>query len=262
MAGASSFFRLVVNSKRFNSFQKKNTAAGLHKQALAIQYDIRYKAATRNIYLRTYAGDIKMFYEILWEQVYWLPPSFTRTDAVIVDAGANIGMAGLYFSSRYPGAHIYCIEPGAGNFHLLQQNLAPEIQSGKVHAIQAALYSNDGETGIDDSGWAYNMAVNPLQQQRVPAITMGTFLQRNGLKKIDLLKIDVEGAEVFIFNTDTTWLQSVDTILIEIHSQQLIEDIKSILLHAGFNWYSWNRTPSSDSIFLASRTITADKTGH
>jgi len=227
-AGIKTFFLLVVNSKRFNRFQKLHTATNLQNQAEPVQYDIIYAHTRNKFFFRTYAGDIRMFYEIFWEQVYWLPASFF-VNGIIIDAGANIGMAALYFSFRYPGATIFCIEPAVENIHLLKMNLAHAVKYGKVHVVQAALYEKNGE------------------------ISMGTFLEKNKLEKIDLLKIDIEGAEKFIFSSHREWLPKVKAILIEIHSQQMKEDIQVILLNAGFYCCSWHRTASSGNVFFASR---------
>jgi FkbM family methyltransferase len=257
--GIKTFFLLVINSKRFNSFQKNHTT-DIENQLLPIRYSLQLGSKKRTIYLRTYAGDIKMFYEIFWERVYRMPASFQANNGIIVDAGANIGMAGLYFSLRFPHANVYCIEPAAENFRLLKMNLEGEIENGKVNAIQAALYSRDGTTGINNSGWAYNASVDDTATHSVTAITINTFFRDNKLEKIDLLKIDIEGAEEFIFLSGTGWLQKVNTILIEIHSPELISTTKETLLQAGFYWYEWNFTASSNNIFLAAKTpVTADE---
>jgi FkbM family methyltransferase len=253
--GTKTFFLLTSNSKRFNWFQKKHLATNLQKQATPVSYAINYRGVKRNIYLRTYAGDIRMFYEIFWEQVYRLPAVFPVVNGIIIDAGANIGMTSLYFSIFFPRAHIYCIEPVADNFRLLKMNLDREINSGKVHAVKAALYPGNGEVRINEDGWAYNASVGDAGRSSAEAITMDKFISNNKLEKIDLLKIDIEGAEKFIFLSDTSWLQKVNAILIEIHSVRVVAEIKSILLNAGFYWYPWNDAASSSSIYFASRII-------
>jgi predicted O-methyltransferase YrrM len=47
-----------------------------------------------------------------------------RQTAVVVDAGANIGLASLWFANQYPKAKIVCIEPDPENFRILKENLA------------------------------------------------------------------------------------------------------------------------------------------
>jgi hypothetical protein len=125
--GPGDFFLLIANSKRFNRFQKNHSVSDLQKQMAPIRYKIMYKSKKNNLYLRTYAGDIRMFYEIFWEQVYRWPSSFPEIDGTIIDAGANIGMASMYFSVHFPRATIYCIEPSPENFRVLKMNLAHEL---------------------------------------------------------------------------------------------------------------------------------------
>ena len=61
--------------------------------------------------------------------------------AVILDIGANIGVAALYFKRRYPEAKIYCFEPFTENIELLKENLR---NFKDVTVIGKALYNKDG----------------------------------------------------------------------------------------------------------------------
>jgi FkbM family methyltransferase len=249
---ARSFFQLIANSKRFNRFQK-HYSAGDAPHIEAVSYNIVLGKYTGHLYLRTYAGDIRMFYELLLEKMYRLPHSFLPANAVIVDAGANIGMAALYFASAYPDATIYCIEPAQGNFNLLKKNLQNQIAANKVQPLQAALYKEDGMVSIDESGWAYNARLRPEGKTSVQAICMITFMKNNKLQKIDLLKMDIEGAEAFVFSGDLSWLQQVSAILIEIHSPDLVTSLRSLLQAAGFYWYDWSCKYDPGTVFLASK---------
>ena len=75
---------------------------------------IGYLSRDWAFYLRTYTGDIRIFYEIFLERIYRLPVSVVRDPLVIVDAGASIGMAAAYFStvSLVDKCGIYCIRAG------------------------------------------------------------------------------------------------------------------------------------------------------
>jgi FkbM family methyltransferase len=252
-AGPRDWIRLILNSKRFNQFHKKQAVSTSQKQTTPARYKIRYKTNKRNLYLRTYAGDIQMFYEIFWEQVYRWPPSFPEINGTIIDAGANVGMAALYFSGHFPNTKIYCIEPSIENFRVLKMNLAQELESGRIQALQAALHERNGITHIHDKGWAYNVSVDDAGEESVTAITVQTFLERYHIGKVDLLKMDIEGAEEFIFFSETDWLKKVNAILIEIHSPELIERIKAVLLNAGFHWYKWQNTEVAGSLYFASK---------
>ena len=101
----------MLNSKRFNRFQRHHIAGKEQNQAMPVRYSIVYSGKKQLVYLRTYAGDIRMFYEIFLEQVYRLPPVVSFVNGIIVDAGANIGMAVMYFYGLFPEATVYCTEP-------------------------------------------------------------------------------------------------------------------------------------------------------
>jgi FkbM family methyltransferase len=185
--------------------------------------------------------------------VYLLPPSFLLPNSVIVDAGANIGIAALYFSRCYPHAKIYCIEPVPANFTLLVSNISNTVTAGKITAFQSALYITDGQLLINDSGWAYNASIGKTGEIPVKSVTIQRFLQSNQLKKIDLFKIDIEGAEAAIFNENLDWTIHVNAILIEIHAPDWVVPIKNKLMEQGFYWYDWNHAGAPGYLFLASR---------
>ncbi|MHA4808507.1 FkbM family methyltransferase [Flavitalea flava] len=275
-------FRLMLNSKRYSRYQKKNGGPANYKEEKVQVYSIRYLSRDFILFLRTYSGDIQMFYEIFLEQVYRLPPGLipiylqhTEPDStnpatlsmtnplVIVDAGANIGMAAKYFSLVYPTARIFCIEPASRNFSVLQKNLAAEQAAGRAFFLEAALYEREGSIVLEDAGWSFNSKVREpgLEPGRgpdpglpaIPAFTGKGLLDRFGLDNVDLLKMDIEGAEEGLFKGDTLWLDRVSAILIEIHTKSGIDLIKNKLTGQGFFWYPWQHSESAASLFLASK---------
>ncbi len=213
------FLKLIRNTKQF-SFYKKNHSYASNPSELPVAYQFHIGNKTKDVYLRTAAGDIAVFYEIFWLQVYKLA-NLNYTDfKVIVDVGANIGLATLFFQSLSPDAVLYAIEPDEENFELLQKNLAPSISHQKVKPIQAAVANTDGNLQLNRFGLAYNSKVDALERgQTVTALSFNTFIQQYAIDTIDLMKIDVEGFEHHIFKTNTEWLDKVTNIIIEIHSK-------------------------------------------
>ena len=122
-----------------------------------------------------------------------------------------------------------------------------------MHITQAALYAQDGEVNISGNKWAYNIAIDSMGHTMVPSISMDSFLQKNKLERIDLLKIDVEGAEAFIFFPNSGWLKKVNAILIEIHTAEMVTAIYSVLSGAGFDCHSWQHRPLASNVFFAFR---------
>ncbi|HSZ63756.1 MAG TPA: FkbM family methyltransferase [Terriglobales bacterium] len=167
--------------------------------------------------LRLGTTDIAVYRQNLIERQYEFPLPFTpRT---IVDAGANIGMASIFFANRYPEARIVAIEPEAGNFKMLTENIRPYPQ---IEAIQAALWSSDGEvslhgaSGMDGSYGDWGFTVG--EGSGTPALSILALIRRFLPGMIDLLKIDIEGAELELF-AKADWVRHVRCIMIETHDR-------------------------------------------
>ena len=121
-------------------------------------------------------------------------------DMLIIDCGANNGCSAVWFSERYPEAHIVAIEPEPGNFALLSQNVA---SCPNIEPICAAIWDCETELDIVGSGsaWAYQTrpATDESGSRRTPTVTLDNVLARYPNARRVILKIDVEGAEGTIF---------------------------------------------------------------
>jgi FkbM family methyltransferase len=134
-----------------------------------------------------------------------------------VDAGAHIGMASILFALKYPRARIIAIEPESSNFAALVRNTAPYKT---ITPIQAALWREDGEVTLGPSNahpkGAFQIVENG--RERVRAINMDTLMRETGIASIDLLKMDIEGAEIEVFES-CPWIGNVRVIAIELHDR-------------------------------------------
>jgi FkbM family methyltransferase len=137
-----------------------------------------------------------LFYEIFEESSYYFEPETPRP--FIVDAGANIGMATLFFKKLYPEAEIVCFEPDPDNFALLKRNVEQNGLAG-VELHQAAVSDSEDPivfyTSQQDGSPLRSSTIRERAQSPeeivVPAVRLSTFLRAD----VDLLKVDVEGAE-------------------------------------------------------------------
>ncbi len=146
---------------------------------------------------------------------------------IIVDLGANTGLASVFFAHRYPKATIVAVEPARDNFRLLAANAQ---HRPAIICVEAAIAPADGQLELQDSvlpgekmqAWAYRTVDrgSGLGSYAVEAISLPTLMRRYGLGFIDILKIDVEGAEYGLFAAETgAWLARVGMILIETHER-------------------------------------------
>lgn len=175
-------------------------------------------AAPSLVGLRTSAGDPSILYEVFAERAYEiadadLPPQSVKT---VVDCGAHIGLTALYFAHRYPNALVIAVEPNPGNFRLLISNTASEP---RIRPVQACIAdrSGVGRIGTSGPGWGHRIGADGVE---VPALTLQDIRGRFGVDAIDLLKVDIEGAEKDLF---AGGVGSVRVIAAELHGDYSVE---------------------------------------
>lgn len=150
-----------------------------------------------------------------------------REAQVIFDLGACIGDSAIYFSLRYPNAHIYALEPDPMNIPLLKRNTRrfPNISIHEF-AVGAtnetvSFYSNH-KTGVSSSFIKRNAED---QEKTVAVKTLPSLMQDLGVSHIDILKFDVEGAEGDIFLTGEFPYGSVGFLIGEVHKDLMEHNI-------------------------------------
>ena len=170
------------------------------------------------VYLRIDTSDFCAYRDVLiFKTKSYEPPIPDFLPRTIVDAGAHIGMASILFALKYPNARIVAIEPEPSNFARLVRNVAPYKT---ITPIQAALWREDGEVTLGASTAHPKGAFQIVDKgrQRVRAITMDTVMREGGIDSIDLLKMDIEGAEVEVFES-CAWIKKVQVIAVELHDR-------------------------------------------
>ncbi len=233
---SATFLKLLRNTKRFKWSQKAGASLKVNNDAEET-YDLRLKQKAFKIYLRTFSGDIAIFYEIFWNKVYKLPGDSYRNVETIVDLGANVGLATLYFRHQYPDGVIYSVEPEPSNYELLLKNLNNEILHQNIVPMHAAIDAEDGEAAVHVNGLLYNATITAANNTGsvVKMISMKTLLNKFNIERIDLLKIDIEGTEQRLFEENTEWLDKVRHLLIEFHSELIKSFCTEVLVSKGFS---------------------------
>lgn len=180
--------------------------------------------------LRCLTSDIPTFDKIFVSNEYAF--DVDRQPSVIVDAGANIGLASIYMANRYPGARILAVEPEAGNFALLQRNTQPYPH---ITPVQAALWRENADIDLVDPGlgsWGFMTEgeTTPVEEQgtpmrrpagrsRVRGTTVDRLIADHQIDRISILKMDIEGAEREVFENSSAWLARVDAMIVELHDR-------------------------------------------
>ena len=244
------FLQLAARSKAAQSGTNL-TSAQRTEQA---EYLLNLPNAPNPTALRTHAGDSKILYEIFWQQSYDLPQLRAGAFRTIVDVGANVGLAALFFLQKFPVTQLVCVEPEPANFRLLQSNL----RGTPVVLRQAALSATDGTVKMDASPQAYNAKVDAeTGTVEVPAISMATLLQSQHLSWVDLLKIDIEDYEQQVFAGPVDWLKQIGTLLIEIHSPASYATVREAVQTHGFSWEQAIGKHRDSGLFVARNPLIA-----
>ncbi len=137
-------------------------------------------------------------------------------EPVILDCGANIGYTVLNYKRQFPKARIIAFEPDPDILPYLHSNLTRN-GADDVEVVEAAAWVSDGRAswfreGIDGSRIVENVG-DVRNIITVPTVKLRRYLNRN----VDLLKVDIEGAEFSLIPQLGEGLKRVKNILIECH---------------------------------------------
>ncbi len=185
--------------------------------------DLSWPGLASTVRLRMGSTDLRMFQHVVAQDGYEFPFLVGTSPTVIVDAGANVGFASVWYANRYPDATILAIEPSSNNFAALTRNVRPYPN---VIPIQGALWGerttlkltdpNDGEASYRvDSPEEFT----PIATSEVDAYDVPSLMESFDIDHIDILKVDIEGSEKEVFQTSAPWIDKVGLIAIELHDR-------------------------------------------
>lgn len=139
----------------------------------------------------------------------------------IVDCGANIGCTAVALLHMFPNAKVLAIEPDPENFALLERNTAP--YGDRVQAVRAAVWSEERNLTLASHtlgrGDEWGRRVHAAGGGSVAGRTLSALLAQSGFPHIDILKVDIEGAEKDVFTRNHAWLDLTRHLVIELHGQ-------------------------------------------
>jgi len=170
------------------------------------------------ISLRSHTTDIAAFEQVFIAREYDLP-LHSPDPKFIIDGGANVGCASVFFAQRYPEASIYAVEPESSNYEVLTLN-AKHYKN--ITPIEAAVWNEDTFVEIAnplDEKWSFRVQNSSRKSSsRIRAVTVPSLMNEAGVDRVDLLKLDIEGAEIELLDPNCKdWIDRVDVIVIELH---------------------------------------------
>ena len=164
-------------------------------------------------------SDTVMFHQVFVSREYDYDLDFEPTS--ILDAGANVGYATRFFRQRYPNAAVIAVEPDPENCQLFLRNTA---HLRDVQLIQGGLWGTTGWLRVAQP----NASKSELRLETAAgedpsalrAYTIPDLLRERGWTRVDLVKVDVEGAEREIFAArDIGWLRGTRALIVELHDR-------------------------------------------
>lgn len=223
--------------------------SALTRHAPTVDLTIR-KPYRLRVTIRTEGSDLWGIKETFLDRAYQVVTDVIPRCDTMIDLGANAGLAALYFTGAYPNVRIFAVEPFAETVAILKRNLAVGIRTGRHRVMGCAVWSAEQPLVLLDGpkpcAYTYlrTRPAGPHDEGKpvVQGKTMRQVLDASGFGIVDLLKVDVEGAERELFKGDLQWLDRVRAIAIEFHDSSR-EDIgfDALITQRGFTILAENR---------------------
>lgn len=170
--------------------------------------------------LRNNYSDKAIFLQVFLERQYHLFDRPLPGAATIIDGGANVGLASIYFSNLFPNARIAAVEPDLENFELLKLNV---VKYKNVNCLKNAIWHRREELSIKNpdslaAGFIVEKSGDDKSRAVFEGITIDQIIQLNNWPNADIVKLDIEGAEREVFSFgDNSWIANTKLIIIELH---------------------------------------------
>lgn len=214
------------------------------------------RGSSSPIYLRKGTSDFDVFRQVVLGQQYAL--NLPADSVFVIDAGANVGLASREFLKAFPQAQILAIEADPDNYEAAKRNLSG--YEARCTLINAAVWFEEGEVGIsrgsylDGREWSTQTVPAALQGEiRVPARTLGQLLDEYHWPRIDLLKMDIEGAELRVFRDGcTAFLKKTRCCAVECHGAECLAAFSAAATQEGFE------LRTAGELTVAERAASAD----
>lgn len=134
---------------------------------------------------------------------------------IILDCGANVGLASIWYAARYPDAHIIAIEPESENYALLASNAQ---KWPNIHPVHAGILDRKARVSLSNTGdeaWAWE--TREAEDGAVQTVTVDELVAQVPNGKLFIAKIDIEGSESELFRSATGWVENTPLVVVETH---------------------------------------------
>ena len=167
----------------------------------------------------SYPALIMMFDEIFIKKEYYF--NSEKKNPFVIDCGANIGLATLFFKKLYPQSRIIAFEADVKAFELLKQNVENNrLKNVELH--NKALYNKEGKIKFyydPKNPSSLAMSTEKKRMDKAAAVVSSTTLSSHINEEVDFLKMDIEGAEGIVIEemSSKNKLRLIKEMVIEYH---------------------------------------------
>lgn len=240
-----------------------NTARFLLAKVLGIQGQYCLDFGGLKLFVRPNTSDLQVVRSCLlgeFDSVLNLAPTI---HGFIIDAGGYIGVSAIIFAIRNPSSTIVCLEPSQENYELAKRNCTPWPN---IHVLNCALASTAGSATLKDRGtghWGYTI-VDPDGEQslvsvgQVETISVPEIMRRYNKAGIDLLKLDIEGAEYEVLKDRPSWIQDCEVVIVELHDRIRVECTRTFIKATEGRKDVWTKGEKRISVKSASSEVAVD----
>lgn len=160
-----------------------------------------------------------------YEEMKFIQDIVTDGD-VVLDVGANIGSISILAASKGEKVSVFAFEPTEKLLPLIRENIGVNQFEKRIMVFQTAVSDKNGNVSFvlkKESEVNHIDTNNSKNSVSINSITLDSFAKQNRINKIDLLKVDVEGAEMLVFRGSKRLLQNnqVRIILFEVNKNSL-----------------------------------------
>lgn len=167
------------------------------------------------------ARDLMALDEVLVRREYAPLSSILERAAhpLVLDLGSNIGLFSLWTLAINPSADVYAVEPSPGTYQILRKNADEVALAGmRLQTIRAAAWGDSCAQKFDANGDSMGHRIGNDGGCVVPGLTFSDLLDKvDSDRRVDLMKIDIEGAEESFLCGSSEALNRVDNVVIELH---------------------------------------------
>lgn len=170
---------------------------------------------------------------------------------LIIDCGANIGLATLWFGRMFPRAKIISIEPDQQNLKILRLNTLP-IQD-RLELVEGGVWCENGGLRIinpESGSAAFRVEFKADRTQAtIDAYTVSDLCRIGGSSNPLVVKLDIEGSQKYVFQKETEWVSRTGAIVLELDDWLLPGEGTSTPFFSCLSKYDFDYLLGEESIF-------------